>query len=1339
MTVFATLRGMNNLFMFLLNILQVDLSGENLHNSKTKIAALLVAFVAFLMVATAFAGGLASPAVANPNPAQAASSSSSASGKMNLLTDLGNGNTLLQGDVGINLPGAIPTQFTQSPPVQISSISVSPSHTVLVGQPVLMSVNGIQGLPPYSYSWSLGNGNSASGNAVTVSYSAPGTYPIVATVTDAANNMASAYTNISVVAPLTVSLSPQMQTVSTGDVASVSYSVGGMQAGVNYTLSFNWHDNVAAYTGIGNYRTDSGSFRVNLTNGMGSGTLNYTYVTPGNFELTVDVSGNSQPAGNGIAYIVALADGFKASVSTVQSGPFYTGESIGFNITAQNGVPPYSGTLNFGDHSRPASVYITGTSEIVYHTYYTQGTYQVDLTLSDFNNTSASFMLPILIKPGILTANLYLNNNTSATSVIESAQQAITTPININATITGGTPSSSYGYHWYLYIASSSIAIAHGTAMPDTQFTAYLFKNTTPGTYIYNLEAVDSIGNSVYSNRVAITILSSALAMSISPVSGESNQSFVGSPYSLNGMVFNLQYNAKGYANFTVEINWGTGTAPTMQSFHESGTANAFFNFSLPESGYAKLMDYTYSVTGAYTITGYVNYIGNSTKVASNSLNIEVIQSAVSIVWGTSPSVPIITEPGIVDFFVNVTGTNPTGIFELANMYTGSGDGFFLSVGANITFEYGGIGHSYAAMQNNLTHQLPNGQFYFNFTFSVIYDMYSSSNGFLFKSDVNTVQNVLTDSEMRVGSFQITIDVNQGTPLQAQLFASATQIEVGQNVSFYSTIQNGTGEWEFHLFDPASSISSTQVVAVGAPWYSGTGWFYTDYHSYHGPHIYGYPKMPLSHNFTGAFQFNAAGVYPMTLWVEDDNGFHTLYTVDIQVAPALKVSISQLPRSNLVAPVGIAFAAQTSGGQGTVSYQWSLSVNGGSFAQVSTAQAFVGVFNAGKFLLRVNVSDSIGSMASANDRFIVQPSTTIEQVVSARVQATLFTAGGPTYYAYSGPAMWGRDGSLNATFAMPNVPALNAKYEVNVTYGYTVAITDFAANPAAYQIVYNLTEGNGYLSTLVSELLGSWQTYFYNVYSAQPYASQTLTVVAGGQILSESQLQAGVSTLSAQINGVNTNLSVDTSSLMTALQSGFKTVNNGIVTIEAQGSQIEASLAAINASIKSVSAGVSGLSGSLSADTATLSTSIGTIQTSLANLNATVTSVSSTIGAVKGAQVTLSTDVGTLSGDITNVSNGVATIQTTAGQIKVAVGQIQGSANAIQSGMSTVELLLVVLIVLMLITLAVALFSVSRSNALAKKLNGKGKNGGSGGMPPAGGSTMLVAVQPVRKNYRKLK
>lgn len=1340
MTVFATLRDMNNLFMFLLNILQVDLSGEILHNSKKKIAALLVAFVAFLMVATAFAGGLASPAVVNPSPAQAASNSSSASGKMNLLTDLGNGNTLLQGDVGINLPGAIPTQFTQSPPVQISSISVSPSHTVLVGQPVLMSVHGIQGLPPYSYSWVFNksqNSQTGSGNAVTVSYSSPGTYPVKATVTDAANNMALAYTNISVVAPLTVSLSPQMQPVSTGDVASVSYSVGGMQAGVNYILSYNWHDNVAAYTNIGSFHADSGSFRVNLTNGAGSGTLNYTYITPGNFELTVKVSGNSQPAGNGIAYITALADGFKVSVSTVQSKPFYTGERIGFNVTAQNGVPPYSGTLNFGDHHH-APVSFTGTYEIVYHTYYTQGTYQVDLTMSDFNNTSASHMLPILIKPGNLTANLYLNNNASNRTFTEHAQQAITTPININATITGGTPSSSYGYHWYLYIASSSIAIAHGTAMPDTQFTAYLFKNTTPGTYIYNLKAVDSLGNSVYSHRVTITILSSTLAMSISPVSGESNQSFVGSPYSLNGMVFNLQYNASGWANFTVEINWGTGTTPTTHSFHEPGTANAFFNFSLPEGSYAKLMDYTYSVTGPYTITGYVNYIGNSTKVASNSLNIEVMQSAVSIVWGTSPSVPIITEPGIVDFFVNVTGTNPTGIFELANMYTGSGDGFFLSVGANITFEYGGIGHSYADMQNNLTHQLPNGQFYFNFTFSVIYDMYSSSNGFLFKSDVNTVQNVLTDSEMRVDSFQITVDVNQGTPLQAQLFASATQIEVGQNVSFYSTIQNGTGEWEFHLFDPASSISSTQVVAVGAPWQSGNYSFYTDYNCYYGPHIYGYPIMPLSHNFTGAFQFNAAGVYPMTLWVEDDNGFHTLYTVDIQVAPALKVGISQLPRSNLVAPVGIAFAAQTSGGQGTVSYQWSLSVNGGSFAQVSTAQAFVGVFNAGKFLLRVNVSDSIGSMASANDRFIVQPSTTIEQVVSARVQATLFTAGGPTYYAYSGPAMWGQDGSLNATFAMPNVPALNAKYEVNVTYGYTVAITDFAANPAAYQIVYNLT-GEGYLATLVSEVLGSWQTYFYNVYSAQPYASQTLTVVAGGQILSESQLQAGVSTLSAQINGVNTNLSVDTSGLMSALQSGFKTVNSGIVTIQTQGSQIEASLSAINASIKSVGAGVSGLSGSLSADTATLSTSIGTIQTSLSNLNATVTSVSSTIGAVRGAQVTISTDVGTLSGDITNVSNGVATIQTTAGQIKVAVGQIQGSANAIQSGMSTVELLLVVLIVLMLITLAVALFSVSRSNALAKKLNGKGKNGGSGGVPPAGGSTMLVAVQPVRKNYRKLK
>jgi hypothetical protein len=440
------------------------------------------------------------------------------------------------------------------------------------------------------------------------------------------------------------------------------------------------------------------------------------------------------------------------------------------------------------------------------------------------------------------------------------------------------------------------------------------------------------------------------------------------------------------------------------------------------------------------------------------------------------------------------------------------------------------------------------------------------------------------------------------------------------------------------------------------------------------------------------------------------------------VVPAVSASIHYVPHHG-VAPVDVAFLGGVSGGQSPYSFTWFIDGQ-----QVSTSQSFVEQFGApGGYLVNLSVEDSFGFFSNVSTTVHISASQNVYQVVSARIQATLSAnPSGPTYIAYAGPAVWDLAGDLNASFLMPNVPAVNAQYTLNVTYGYTIAVTQFQESSVHF---------GGDSSGIT---VGVWETYFYDVYSPAPI-SQTLTVVAGGQILSESQLQAGVSTLSAQINGVNTNLSVDTSGLMTALQSGFKTVNNGIVTIEAQGSQIEASLAAINASIKSVSSGVSGLSGSLSADTATLSTSIGTIQTSLSNLNATVTVVSSTIGAVKGAQVTLSTDVGTLSGDITNVSNGVATIQTTAGQIKVAVGQIQGSANAIQSGMSTVELLLVVLIVLMLITLAVALFSVSRSNALAKKLNGKGKNGGSGGVPPAGGSTMFVAVQPVRKTYRKLK
>lgn len=1296
MTVFATLRGMNNLFMFLLNILQVDLSGEILHNSKKKIAALLVAFVAFLMVATAFAGGLASPAVANPSPAQAASNSSSASGKMNLLTDLGNGNTLLMGSVGVNLPNVINPLYTHGPAVILGPIHAS-STDVAVGQPVILSVQASSGLPPYSYTWSFGNGQSATGNAATVTYSLAGTYTVIASVTDQAGNTASSMTNISVHPALSISVSPSSTAILGGQEVNFAWLItGGVtnQYGNYPSLLINWGDHNGADSVLLTNVSATGSYAHQYADNITGIPGVYTAVFTVTDNISEVASATSQVTVNQLPYSLSIA----ANSSKFLAGQSYT---FYFNITGGSGLNKLS--VYWGDGTNAVLPAVDNT--ILLHTYSAPGNYIILASANStaFNGANAMFNLTVNVNKLSSSLLLFAHPNATTWTALpstysENVSTAISIPIAINATVAGGFA----GYSYSLISASGSVVVSgsFSSAVLYPGQTVYTFKSTTPGTYIYALKVTDSTGNIVYSNDVSIIITGQALMPVVQP---SALQGFAPLKEHFKLSLYNVQFDASGVAAGYWSLNLGSGAGTKTGTFKFTGKAGSFANEVDFASAY-----FTYKVPGTYNVQLSANYTGNTTMAMSSVVTITVnaAQPLTIVSFGSMPSPAIGRAPFAVQFWVNVTGELGSYLLSIDTGNTPYAYLLTTSLNTNTTMLFGNIYAPALANVNStgatIYYLNSTGVPYFNFTYTIVYPNPSNP---LFVFEQNVFSKTSSGTTVSAPVPDITVIVKPAQPLFVQLFASQTKIEAGMSVAFSVTISGGSAPYGYTFYPELYTPQFTGTISTPM---SNQPFYFAN-------------NTPSASAQNNTWTYSSPGIYTAQLFVNSRNAYlpNMFYLVTIDVVPAVSASIHYVPHHG-VAPVDVAFLGGVSGGQSPYSFTWFIDGQ-----QVSTSQSFIEQFGAsGSYVVNLSVEDSFGFFSNKSTTVHISASQNVYQVVSARIQATLSAnPSGPTYIAYAGPAVWDLAGDLNASFLMPNVPAVNAQYTLNVTYGYTIAVTQFHSE---------------HLYGDWGSSIGVWETYFYDVYSPAPI-SQTLTVVAGGQILSESQLQAGVSTLSAQINGVNTNLSVDTGSLMSALQSGFKTVNNGIVTIQTQGSQIEASLSAINASIKSVGAGVSGLSGSLSADTATLSTSIGTIQTSLSNLNATVTSVSSTIGAVKGAQVTLSTDVGTLSGDITNVSNGVATIQTTAGQIKVATSSIQGTANSIKSSMSTMELLDIVIIVLVLITLAVALFSVSRSNALAKKLNGKGKNGGSGGMPPAGGSTMLVAVQPVRKNYRKLK
>jgi hypothetical protein len=410
-----------------------------LHNSKTKIAALLVAFVAFLMVATAFAGGLASPAVANPNPAQAASSSSSASGKMNLLTDLGNGNTLLMGSVGVNLPNVINPLYTHGPAVILGPIHAS-STDVAVGQPVILSVQASSGLPPYSYTWSFGNGQSATGNAATVTYSLAGTYTVIASVTDQAGNTASSTINISVHPALSISVSPSSTTILGGQEVNFMWSISGgvtNQYGNYPSLSINWGDlngvDSVLLTNVSATGSYAHQYADNITGIPGV----YTAVFTVTDNISEVASATSQVTVNQLPYSLSIA----ANATKFLAGQSYT---FYFNVTGGSGINELF--VSWGDGSNYSSNGFSFTDSFaLMHTYSAPGDYIILASANSSALNRANAMFTLTVNVNKLSSSLLLFAHPNATTwtalpstYSENVSTAISIPIAINATVAGG-------------------------------------------------------------------------------------------------------------------------------------------------------------------------------------------------------------------------------------------------------------------------------------------------------------------------------------------------------------------------------------------------------------------------------------------------------------------------------------------------------------------------------------------------------------------------------------------------------------------------------------------------------------------------------------------------------------------------------------------------------------------------------------------------------------------------------------------------------------------------------------------------------------------------------------
>ena len=153
-------------------------------------------------------------------------------------------------------------QFTESTSVQlIEPLSINGIETSIERETITAQVSLSGGQAPYSYTWQLGDGSTASGKIITHSYQNSGDYTINVTVTDANDEMQSFATTVSA----QVLFAAQAQ-YSANDLR-VNFS-SDLQGGFNnYTYSWNFGDGsaVSELANPSHTYTQAGSYTVTLT------------------------------------------------------------------------------------------------------------------------------------------------------------------------------------------------------------------------------------------------------------------------------------------------------------------------------------------------------------------------------------------------------------------------------------------------------------------------------------------------------------------------------------------------------------------------------------------------------------------------------------------------------------------------------------------------------------------------------------------------------------------------------------------------------------------------------------------------------------------------------------------------------------------------------------------------------------------------------------------------------------------------------------------------------------------------------------------------------------------
>ncbi len=367
-----------------------------------------------------------------------------------------------------------PVAVTASSILPLSvSAQASPS-AVDVGQSVAFTCNATGGLPPYSYSWTFGDGGSATGFSVSHAYLTAGSDTASCSVSDVLSDQASS--SISVV----VSPAPAVQ-------AAVDHQAAAPGSQVTFSAQ--------ASGGTGSFVSYAWDFG---DSGKGSGAqVTHAYSAPGSYAASVVVTdSNGGTATSSVSVTVSFV-AVNAYVSSTVGAP---GSAFNFTAFANGGAgAPYIYTWAFGDGA-------TATGDVVTHAYAAIGNYTPTVRATDPLGAGNLTALPTI---DVVSATWVPGGPLNVSILVSAKYPMANESLTFQALGHGGTGAPTCTWSFGDSNLTTGCSASHA------------WKN--PGHYTVTVTVHDSAGNvTTNATRVAVEpALLASFVLAPTPIAGE--------------------------------------------------------------------------------------------------------------------------------------------------------------------------------------------------------------------------------------------------------------------------------------------------------------------------------------------------------------------------------------------------------------------------------------------------------------------------------------------------------------------------------------------------------------------------------------------------------------------------------------------------------------------------------------------------------------------------------------------------------------------------------------------------------------------------------------------------